>query len=97
MNPPTTEQAVSQLTQLIAAVAGVELTQATSPAAQRSLLDANWESIEQAAAQLLAAWAEHHPATVLNVSSLALAYCHAHQRARRQANHTAIPCVIECA
>lgn len=96
MNPPTTEQAVSQLTQLIAAVAGVNLTEATSSAAQRSLLDANWESIEQAAAQLLAAWAEHHPATVLNVSSQALHHCRIAQDIQRQAHRT-IPCVIDCA
>ena len=39
MNPPTTDQ-VSHLTQLIAAIAGVDLTEATSPTAQRGLLEA---------------------------------------------------------
>lgn len=53
-------------------VAGIDLTQAPT-AAQFALPGNDWGNIEQAAAQLLAAWAEHHAATVLNVSSLALA------------------------
>lgn len=68
---PTAEQ-IAQLTQLIAAVADLNLAQAPTTATQRALLDANWENIEQAAALLLAAWAEHHEATILNVCNQAL-------------------------
>lgn len=89
---PTAEQ-IAQLTQLIAAIAHLDLAQTPTAAAQFNLLNGNWENIEQAAAQLLAAWAEHHEATILNICGQAIALCRAHQRTRRQA----VPCVIECA